>query len=666
MRLGPLILAAAFAAQAQSPDPAARAYDALHAARYDDAVSLFLQAIQNLAKCSQPDPAGSCSVVQVHNLHKDLAYTLLKIGERDDARDHFAQAMRLDPADEHVALEYAFLCYETHQEVEARRVFNRLRASPDPATRDTAAQAFRNIDQPLAAGIQRWQEALARGDNSLATHHELARLAEQHDELALAADHYEKAWRLLPERRGVLIDLGRVWKAMGRAEDATAALLAASRSAEARAAESARELLPARYPFVYEFQNALQLDPSNPGLRREFAFLLLRMNRAPEAEEQFRLVTRQAPEDLLAAGQLGFLYLAHGNRQDAMPLLERVLKGNDDDLANRVRAVLRIPQLERRADGGAQTQAPDAKQMAERSIKAGYLKDAIRYLEIAHEADPVDFSVLLKLGWTYNILHDDTQAARWFELARKSPDPEIASEADRGWRNLRGELERFRTTAWALPTYSTRWRDMFSYGQVKTEWNTHAFVRPYLSARLIADTRSQADAGNPLYFSESALIFAGGLATRNWHGMVLWGEAGSSLGYLSHHVTPDYRGGLALARGWTRGPWFVETTADALFVSRFHNDSLLYAQNRAGYSLRWGASKLQLYWNGNFTVDAKRQYWANFAETGPGLRFRSGALPSLPVISVNFVRGNYTLNRDNPRRPNFFDLRLGLWYALTH
>ena len=43
------------------------------------------------------------------SIRKDLAYTLLKTGETEAARDQFAEAMRLDPGDEHAALEYAFL-----------------------------------------------------------------------------------------------------------------------------------------------------------------------------------------------------------------------------------------------------------------------------------------------------------------------------------------------------------------------------------------------------------------------------------------------------------------------------------------------------------------------------------------------------------------------------
>ena len=71
-------------------------------------------------------------------------------------------------------------------------------------------------------------------------------------------------------------------------EQANAALLAASRGAEPRTAEAARELLPARYPYVYEFGNALQIDPSNISLRRELAYLLLEMGNREAAEDQFR------------------------------------------------------------------------------------------------------------------------------------------------------------------------------------------------------------------------------------------------------------------------------------------------------------------------------------------------------------------------------------------
>jgi tetratricopeptide (TPR) repeat protein len=583
-----------------------------------------------------------------------LAYTLLKIGEPAQARDQFREAMRLDPADNAAGLEYAFLCYETKQQAEARRVFDRLRRTGNTV----AEQAFHNIDDPLAVGIARWQKAIEMGADNFSGHFELATLAEQRDELALAATHFERAWRLLPDRRTVLVDLGRVWLAMGRTGDATSALLAASHGGEPRAAELARELFPARYPFVSEFRQALALDPANHDLRRELGYLLLRMGRESEAEAEFRILTQNAPEDLLSATQLGFLLYARGEKIAATPLFDRVLAGQDDDLANRVRAVLRMPQVLRPRAATA-PQSIDARIMAERSIKAGYLKDALKYLEAAHESDPGDFEVMRKLGWANNILRRDAVAWRWFDLARRSPDPTIAADAERGFHNLRAATQRFRTTAWLFPLFSTRWHDLFAYGQVKTEINLAFPVHPYVSMRFVGDTRRTIGAASPQYLSESSFILAVGATTPTWHGIRAWGEAGTAISYLKGHMLPDYRGGLSVVGSLRRegSAWLADATVDALYLSRFNQDFLVYTQSRAGYDF----GLVQLYWNGNVTIDARRQDWANFVETGPGLR---APLAKSMYLTFNLLRGAYLI--DSPsRRATFNDVRAGFWYALT-
>ena len=136
----------------------------------------------------------------------------MKIGETETARDQFAEAMRLDPADDQVALEYGFLCYETKQQFMARRVFDRLRKSGNP----TASEAFENVDRPLREGIARWKQALELSPGNFSAHEELARLAEQRDELDLAAVQYQAAWKGRPARRDLLVDLGRVWQEQGR------------------------------------------------------------------------------------------------------------------------------------------------------------------------------------------------------------------------------------------------------------------------------------------------------------------------------------------------------------------------------------------------------------------------------------------------------------------
>jgi len=59
-----------------------KAYEALRARDYDRAIIAFAQALT-----LEPTRAS---------IHKDLAYTLLKTGETEAARDHFGEAARLE------------------------------------------------------------------------------------------------------------------------------------------------------------------------------------------------------------------------------------------------------------------------------------------------------------------------------------------------------------------------------------------------------------------------------------------------------------------------------------------------------------------------------------------------------------------------------------------
>lgn len=641
-----MIFAVFLAMRALAADPAyvalERAYSALRQKDYDAAVTAFEAALTLVPKRAA--------------VHKDLAYTLLKIGETEAARDRFAEAVKLDPADEHAALEYAFLCYETRRAAEARDIFDRVRRSANPGIRQTAERAFQNIDEPLREGIERWKRAIELGAADFSAHRELADLAAQRGEHRLAAAHYWEAWKLKPADRALLAETARAWKRLGRMEEANAALLAVSRGGEPRTAEAARELLPPRYPYIYEFRKALELDPGNIELRRELAYLLLKMGRQPEAEAQFGAILAADPSDALSAAQLGFLYRARGEAALAAPLLERAVASGDRELANRVRAVLRVPQAHQN------NSSAEAKLMAERSLKAGYLLDALRYLGLAHAADPADSGVILKLGWTTNMLKRDREAIHWFGLAKSSSDPLVAAEAAKAWRGLRKSTAPLHFTMWALPLHSSRWRNTFTYGQAKLEVNTGAFpLKPYVSLRLIGDIRgrgSGAGVTSPQYFSESSAILGLGVRTPYWRGAMAWFEAGSAFQYLHGRLAPDYRGGVSFAgRAAAAHGIFAETHSDSVFLSRFDNDVLGYAQNRAGWAAR---RTLELYWNANFTGDIKRQSWANFVETGPGVRLRLPRLSESLWLSVDSLRGWYT--RDTAR---YSDIRTGLWYAFT-
>lgn len=587
--------------------------------------------------------------------------------------------MRLEPDDLHLALEYAFLCYEAREnasarKAEARRIFARVRESADPVSRATAAQAFENIDEPLAAGIARWQHVLTTSPATFSARYELAQLAEQRDELDLAAANYLAAFQLLPARKSVLLDLARVEKARGNPENMMAALLAASRGGETRAAELAREQLPERYPYVYEFRKALELDPDNEALHRELAFLLLEMSGhgqvvLNEAIQEFKSIVATSPADYVAAAQLGFLYLASEQNDLAMPILRQVLAHGDPATANHVRMALKMPLVLQ--ERGAGDSALDPLILGDRSYKAGFMKDARRYYLAAWEQNP-DPATALKLGFTDNMLHDDPSAVRWFDIARHSSDSDVSAKARRAYENLRAGVALFRTTLWAYPLFSSRWHDVFGYGQLKTELRLKKFpLHPYTSVRFVGDERRTTGGVAPQNLSESAFITGLGVATDSWRGMLGWAEAGITNGYLTGAHLPDYRGGVSFARtlgasllAAHRG-WFVETAGDSVFVSRFDRDLLNYAQFKAGVTTVPGSWKVQYFWGSNVTVDAKRQYWADFIETGPGIRLHPPHTPKTFSLTVSGNRGVYLINIGNPRRPNYFDFRAGIWYAFT-
>lgn len=656
---------------AQNPDPAwtplSKAFEALRNRDYDNAIALFSE-----AAALAPGRA---------DIRKNLAYTLLKTGETEAARAQFGEAVKLDPADLHVALEYAFLCYEARDDAparkaEARRIFQRVMTSgADPELRATAAAAFQNVDEPLQKGIARWQQALATSPPTFSAHYELAQLAEQRDLTELAAAEYRAAFQVLPERKSVLLELARAEEARGNSEGAMAALLAASRGGEPRAAELAKERMPERYPYVYEFRKALELDPKCGALHRELAYLLLSMAEKDgtlrdEAEREFQSVVNTSPEDDLAAAQLGLLYLGDHRDDEAMPLLKKVLAHGDAATANRVRIALHLPLvLEERK---APEVALDPRILGERSYNAGFLKDALRYFTKAREADPVDAGIALKLGWTNNLLHDDATALHWFDLARHSADGSISAEAGKAYRNLRPGLQRFRSTVWVYPIYSSRWSDLFGYGQAKTEMRIKKLpLRPYVSMRFVGDVRRTATDVIPTNLSENAFLLGVGVATQPWRGAVGWFETGEAFGYISGRRWNDYRGGVSWAK--TRGASlngeqagrFVETTADSAYISHFDKDLINSSQNKAGYTSSVGGFRTQAFWAANLTVDVRRQYWANFVETGPGFRLHPPGMPPSVSITVTAVRGVYLENHNNPRRPNFNDFRVGVWYAFS-
>jgi hypothetical protein len=287
---------------------------------------------------------------------------------------------------------------------------------------------------------------------------------------------------------------------------------------------------------------------------------------------------------------------------------------------------------------------------------------------------------MLKLGWAYNAVKRDDEAKIWFDKARHAEDKQTAIEASKAFHSLNGDIMP-QTTVWALPMYSTRWHDLFMYSQIKRTilipglGRINKLLSFYLSTRFTGDVQSGLIGQNiqfPQYLSESSFIVGFGASTKTWHRLTGWVEAGESLKYLDlknvGSALPDYRGGVNFAKGFgtlaasTKAGFFYETTADAIYVSRFGKDWLFYSQNRAGRTIPFGeGNSLQILMNTNIVADAQQQYWANTMEFGPGVRFRPSWMPKNVYFSGDFLRGVYLTTQRSP----YSDVRVGFWFAKT-
>jgi hypothetical protein len=301
--------------------------------------------------------------------------------------------------------------------------------------------------------------------------------------------------------------------------------------------------------------------------------------------------------------------------------------------------------------------------MADRSFQLGYLRDALGYYEAVEHANPGVPHVALRLGWTNHMLGDDRAAYAWFGKARKSGDPQIAAEARRAWKNLRPEQAAVRPTIWIVPMYSTRWRSAFAYGQVKAEFRAGKLpFRPYATLRFAGDSGA---ANVPMPLSERAVTPALGIATKPWKRVSFWAEGGGNIGNTRG---PDARAGVTHAKGFghllgaeTPGAFYVIENG-VNYASRFGNNVMFGTQNRAGYTI----GRLQAGWLFGASTDTRQEYWANFVEFGPSVRMTVPGLPPGLAVNAEFVRGRNFFNQYNPRKPSYWDLRVGLLYAFTY
>jgi tetratricopeptide (TPR) repeat protein len=314
---------------AQEPGPAQalaqRAYESLAKSDLDAAVA-------GLGRALEMEPARA-------HWRKDLAYALLKTGDRETARDHFERLWRENPGDEVSGLEYGYLCFETRREREAHLAFMELKESANATTRGAAGKAFLSIDEPLGRNIARWLEAIERAPAQWSAHEELARLAEQRNDNALAAEHYREAWRLRPAKSELLIDLARVLERQGAASETRKALATAWHFGSPRVREAAlalnggEDVAAGAQPWPRPVETR-----GNELSARQMARISFEKSYLKDAYRYYREAVAQNPEDFESLYQLGVVSNLLGDNREAVEWFRAARLAPDRSTASRARS----------------------------------------------------------------------------------------------------------------------------------------------------------------------------------------------------------------------------------------------------------------------------------------------------------------------------------------
>ncbi len=126
--------------------------------------------------------------------------------------------------------------------------------------------------------------------------------------------------------------------------------------------------------------------------------------------------------------------------------------------------------------------------------------------------------------------------------------------------------------------------------------------------------------------------------------------------------------------GWTPASpvldWFVEVGGDAAYYTRLQ-DAIGYGQSRQGFRLaRFGrAAAFDAYLLQNLVMDIEGNYYDNFFEAGPGVRFVTAPVgAAVFTTSVDYVLGSYLGRNSNDTRgtldSTYSDFRITASFSL--
>jgi tetratricopeptide (TPR) repeat protein len=220
---------------------------------------------------------------RVGYLHHSLANRLMKQGRLDEAFEHYAEALRLQPDyfEGHGSLAVVLLNLGRFAEAEPHyRAALRLR--PDDAkAREGLAGALAGQGR-LEESLEEFAEALRLKPRFPSAHYNLARVLADHGRIAEAIERYENTLRLKPDHYKAHYNLAQLLISQRRMDEGVAHL-----------------------------HEVLRYQPDFPEAHQSLGHVALARGGIEDAITHFRAVIRQRPDSVDVANNLAWLLATH-------------------------------------------------------------------------------------------------------------------------------------------------------------------------------------------------------------------------------------------------------------------------------------------------------------------------------------------------------------------
>lgn len=302
---------------------------------------------------------------------------------------------------------------------------------------------------------------------------------------------------------------------------------------------------------------------------------------------------------------------------------------------------------------------------------------ALPHFLAAQKLDPTDYTLAAQIGYIYDGLGEHKKAYKEFVIAAQSSDSKLQENSQQAMINLAGLKTQYLPSpyfadVYFAPYYYQRFNDTIFPLQVRfgMTYGSQQQGELYIKSSTSVDNHSVGGM-SPVIYSDNATVLAVGANYRpvaSWP-VYVYMELGKAYNFIKQDGVTwqnDLRGGINAYDKWGSGAvpnyaatlrsplkYWGEVYFDGSYYSRFQHDWIGQLRVRNGLNLmQYHNSSIDGYVGAQVLQDSQRLFYNNLFEYGPGLAFTPDNHYNL-TLRTEYIRGMYLINTDNPNSRDY-------------